>query len=72
MEQRLKKVFGICLHCGSVIPGQSGLLGRLATGMFEEVGIDLVGDAVSRGRSPLSPPVPVGKGGSKWSVDIRG
>ncbi len=32
----------------SVIPRQFGFLARLAADMFEEVGIDLVGDAVNR------------------------
>ncbi len=37
---------------GSWFPGQFGLLHGLATEMFQEVGIDLVGD--SRFRSPGS------------------
>jgi hypothetical protein len=38
----------------------SGMAARFASGMFEEVGIDLVGDAAVR-RCSFFPPVPVGK-----------
>ena len=47
------------------------LLKNLAAGMFEEVVIDLAGDATSRGQSPLSAPVPVGKGERYPSLILR-
>jgi len=37
----------------SGVPGQFGLLTRLVADMFEEVRIDLAGDAASRGRIPV-------------------
>jgi len=51
----------------SVIPGQFGLLTRLAVDMFEEVGIDLVGDAaIGLRRRPHGPGWAGNSGRAAW------
>ena len=56
----------------SVVPGQFGPLARLAAGMFEEVGIDLVGQPRVRARARQEIPEAQGLGPFDVTGDLLG